>query len=126
VGKLLSQWALHNEYGQKNIVVSGPLYKSNKIEGNKIRISFDFDKGLVANDGELKEFTIAGEDQDFVPAKARIEGNTVVVWSDKVQNPKAVRFAWSNVPHPNLYNDAHLPASPFRTDNWKLTTEGKN
>jgi sialate O-acetylesterase len=126
VGKRLSLWALHNEYGQKNILVSGPLYKSNKIEGNKIRISFDFDKGLVANDGELKEFTIAGEDQDFVPAKARIEGNTVVVWSEQVQNPKAVRFAWSSVPHPNLFNAAHLPASPFRTDNWKLTTEGKN
>jgi sialate O-acetylesterase len=48
------------------------------------------------------------------------------VWSDEVQHPKAVRFAWKNVPHPNLFNGAGLPASPFRTDSWKLTTEGKN
>jgi len=97
-----------------------------KVEGNKIRISFDFDKGLVAKDGDLKEFTMAGEDERFVPAKAKIEGNSVIVWSDEVKSPKAVRFAWSNVPHPNLFNGAGLPASPFRTDNWKLTTEGKN
>jgi sialate O-acetylesterase len=126
VGKRLSLWALRNEYGKKDIVVSGPLYKTMKVEGDKIRISFDFDKGLVAKDGELKEFTIAGDDQNFVPAQARIEGNTVVVWSDAVKLPKAVRFAWRNVPKPNLYNGAGLPASPFRTDNWKLTTEGKN
>jgi sialate O-acetylesterase len=126
VGKRLSLWALRNEYGKKNIITSGPLYKSTKTEGDKIRIHFDFDKGLLAKDGELKEFTIAGDDQQFVPANARIEGNTVVVWSDQVKNPKAVRFAWKNVPHPNLYNAVGLPASPFRTDSWTLTTEGKN
>jgi sialate O-acetylesterase len=126
VGKRLSLWALRNEYGKKDIVTSGPLYKSMKMEDNKIRISFDFNKGLVAKDGELKEFTIAGEDQVFVPAQAKIEGNTVVVWSDDIKNPKAVRFAWRNIPKPNLYNAAGLPASPFRTDNWKLTTQGKN
>jgi sialate O-acetylesterase len=126
VGKRLSLWALRNEYGKKSIIVSGPLYKSMKIEGNKIRISFDFDKGLVAKDGALKEFAITDDDQNFVAANAKIEGNTVVVWSDEVQHPKAVRFAWKNVPHPNLFNGAGLPASPFRTDSWKLTTEGKN
>lgn len=126
VGQRLSLWALRNNYGKKNLVVSGPLYKSMKIEGNKIRIYFDFDKGLSAKDGELKEFTIAGDDQKFVPANAKIDGNTVVVWSDEIRNPKAVRFAWKNVPHPNFYNGAGLPASPFRTDNWKLATEGKN
>lgn len=126
VGKRLSLWALRNEYGKKDLVVSGPLYKSMKVEGSKIRIRFDFDKGLVAKDGELKEFTIAGDDQVFVPAQAKIEGNTVVVWSDVVKSPKAVRFAWRNLPKPNLYNDADLSASPFRTDNWKLTTQDKN
>lgn len=126
VGQRLSLWALRNNYGKKNLVVSGPLYKSMKIEGNKIRISFDFDKGLNAKDGALKEFTIAGDDQKFVPANAKIEGNKVVVWSDEIKNPKSVRFAWKNVPHPNFYNGAGLPASPFRTDSWKLTTEGKN
>lgn len=126
VGKRLSLWALHNEYGKKDIVVSGPLYKAVKTEGDKVRLSFDFDKGLQAKEGELKEFTIAGDDQVFFPALAKIEGKTIVVWSDAVKNPKAVRFAWKNVPHPNLYNEAGLPASPFRTDGWKLTTEGLN
>lgn len=126
VGKRLSLWALRNEYGKKNIIVSGPLYKSMEIEGNKIRISFDFDKGLVAKDGELKEFTIAGDDQNFVPANAKIEGRTIVVWSNEIKNPKAVRFAWRNVPRPNLYNGVGLPASPFRTDNWITPTQGKN
>ncbi len=126
VGKRLSLWALHNEYGKKDIITSGPLYKSMKIEGNKIRITFDFDKGLTAKGNDLTEFTIAGEDQVFVPANAKIENNTVVVWSDAIKNPKSVRFAWRNIPKPNLYNVAGLPASPFRTDNWKLITEGKN
>jgi len=127
VGKRLSLWALQNEYGKKGLVVSGPLYKSMKVEGNKIRVSFDYDKGLMTKDGsEVKEFTIAGDDQNFVPAQAKIDGNTVIVWSDAVKNPKAVRFAWKAVPHPNLYNGAGLPASPFRTDNWKLTTQGLN
>lgn len=126
VGKRLSLWALRNEYGKKDIVVSGPLYKSMKVEGDKIRILFDFDRGLSAKEGELQEFTIAGEDQQFFPAKAKIEGNTVVVWSETVKVPAAVRFAWRHVPAPNLYNGAGLPASPFRTDNWKLTTQDKN
>ncbi len=127
VGERLSLWALHNEYGKKN-VYSGPLYKSMKVDGNKIRIRFDFvDEGLIAKDGQpLNEFTIAGEDQNFVPAKATIEGDEVVVWGEQVSKPASVRFAWRNVPKPNLYNKAGLPASPFRTDNWKGMTEGKN
>ncbi|MEP6746757.1 MAG: sialate O-acetylesterase [Bacteroidota bacterium] len=126
VGERLSLWALKNEYGKKDIVVSGPLYKSMKATGNKIALRFDYADGLQAKDGDLKEFTIAGADENFVPAKATIEGNTIIVWSDTVAKPVAVRFAWRNVPHPNLYNKSDLPASPFRTDNWKLITEGKN
>ena len=81
----------------------------------------------MAKDGmPLTEFTIAGADQQFVPAQAKIEGNEVVVWSDAVRDPVAVRFAWRNIPNPNLFNKAGLPASPFRTDNWKGQTEGKN
>lgn len=128
VGERLSLWALHDLYGQKDLVFSGPLYKSMKVAGSKIRIQFDYvDGGLVAKgDAELKEFTIAGEDEKFVPAHAVIEGNEVVVWSDEVNKPVAVRFAWRNVPVPNLYNKSLLPASPFRTDSWKGQTEGKN
>ncbi|MEO5682484.1 MAG: sialate O-acetylesterase [Chitinophagaceae bacterium] len=126
VGERLSLWALKNDYGKKDILASGPLYKSMKAEGHKLRVSFDDAAGLAAKDGEVKEFTIAGEDENFVAAKAVVEGNTILVWSDAVEKPVAVRFAWRNVPMPNLYNKAGLPASPFRTDSWKLTTEGKN
>jgi len=127
VGERLALWALHHQYGKKGLDFSGPLYRSMKKVGQKIEISFDFvDGGLVAKDGDLKEFTIAGDDQNFVPAQAVIQGNKIIVWSDAVKNPKAVRFAWKNVPKPNLFNKAGLPASPFRTDNWKGETEGKN
>jgi sialate O-acetylesterase len=128
VGDRLSLWALHYEYGQKKVVYSGPLYKSMKVKGNKIKVEFDFvDGGLMSKDGKaLSEFTIAGKDKNFVPAKAVIEGNKVVVWSDEITKPVAVRFAWTNVPNPNFYNKAGLPASPFRTDDWKGQTEGKN
>ena len=125
VGKRLSLWALRNEYGGKEIVPSGPLYRSMKVKGDKVSLFFDFNKGLSAKEGELTEFTIAGEDQSFVPAQAKIEGNRVVVWSSAVKNPIAVRFAWRNIPTPDLYNAAGLPASPFRTDSWKLSTQDK-
>jgi sialate O-acetylesterase len=126
VGKRLSLWALHNQYGKKDILVSGPLYTSMKIEGNKIRLHFDYNIGLQAKDGPLTEFTIAGPDQNFLPARAVIEGNSILVWNDNISDPKAVRFAWRNLPRPNLYNKAGLPASPFRTDSWKFKTEGVN
>ncbi|MEO6314542.1 MAG: sialate O-acetylesterase [Chitinophagaceae bacterium] len=126
VGERMALLALKNDYGKKEIVASGPLYKSMKVEGNKIRLAFDYADGLQAKDGEVKEFSIATADQVFVPATATIDGKTILVWSDTIDKPVAVRFAWKNVPTPNLYNKADLPASPFRTDNWTLTTAGKN
>ncbi len=128
VGERLSLWALKNEYGKKDVTASGPLYKAMQVDGNKIKLQFDFvDGGLVTSDGkDLNEFTIAGEDQKFVPAKAIIQGDKIIVWSDDVSKPVAVRFAWRNVPKPNFFNKAGLPASPFRTDSWKGVTEGKN
>ncbi|MBN9299538.1 MAG: sialate O-acetylesterase [Filimonas sp.] len=125
VGERLSLWPLHDMYGKKTTEYSGPLYQSAKTEGNKIRISFTHAVGMYAKGEVLKEFTIAGSDEKFVPASAKIEGNTIVVWSDAVVKPVAVRFAWKNFPQPNLYNKANLPASPFKTDNWKWETEGK-
>jgi sialate O-acetylesterase len=117
VGKRLALWALANSYGKK-IVYSGPLFKSMKIEGKTAVISFDHvGGGLVANgDGPLKGFAIAGEDKKFVWADAKIEGETVVVSSDAVPNPVAVRYAWADNPVCNLYNKEGLPASLFRTD----------
>jgi sialate O-acetylesterase len=72
--------------------------------------------GLVAKEGPLKGFTIAGVDKKFVPAQAEILGETVVVSSPEVPAPAAVRYGWTNVPEVNLFNTAGLPASPFRTD----------
>jgi sialate O-acetylesterase len=126
VGKRLALWALAKNYGNKDVVYSGPVYKSMQVEGDSIKLSFDHvDGGLVAKDGPLTEFTIAGPDQQFVPAQARIEGDQVVVWSDTVKDPVAVRFAWERIPDPNFYNKAGLPASPFRTDTWQAETYGK-
>lgn len=121
VGTRLALWALAKTYGQQNIVFSGPLYKVMKIEQNKIRIFFNYTEGgLVAKDGLLTDFMIAGQDHAFVPAKAVIEGDTVVVSNPEIGQPAAVRYAWSNWARPNLFNAAGLPASSFRTDDWPL------
>lgn len=118
VGKRLALWALADTYGKSGIVYSGPLYKAMKVEGSKIRISFDHvGGGLVSRDGQpLSRFTIAGEDGQFVDAQAEIDGETVVVHADGVAAPKAVRFGWHQEAEPNLSNKEGLPASPFRTD----------
>jgi len=121
VGKRLALWALANTYDRKDIVYSGPLYKGMTIEQNKVRISFNYtDGGLMAKDGPLTDFMIAEQDHVFIPAKAVIEGDTIVVSSSDIQNPVAVRYAWSNWARPNLFNSAGLPASSFRTDDWPL------
>ncbi len=126
IGKRLSLWALKNEYGKKAIETSGPVYKSMKVKGNKIIIAFTNAKGLIAlNNQPLQEFVIAGSDKKFVPAQAIIKGNTVTVWSNEINTPLAVRFNWSKVPQAELYNSAGLPATPFRTDNWPVATQGK-
>ncbi len=118
VGKRLALWALAKNYGQDDLVYSGPLYKSMKVEDNKIRIQFDHVAGgLAARDSKaLSHFTIAGEDKKFVEAKAEIDGDCVVVSAESVKNPVAVRFGWHQNAEPNLMNKEGLPASPFRTD----------
>jgi sialate O-acetylesterase len=116
VGARLSLAARALAYGEK-IVYSGPLYDAMKAADGKAEISFrSVGGGLVAKDGELKGFTIAGADGKFVPAKAEIAGEKVVVSAEGVADPKAVRYGWANVPEVNLFNKEGLPASPFRTD----------
>jgi sialate O-acetylesterase len=106
-------------YGKELPEYSSPLYDSMKIDENKIRISFKrVGSGLEAKGERLTGFSIAGEDRTFVWADAKLDGNTVVVSSDKVAKPVAVRYAWADYPECNLYNKEGLPASPFRTDNW--------
>lgn len=121
VGLRLAYWALTKTYAIKDVVYSGPLYKSMKVEGSKIRLEFAHAaEGLKARDDKpLSEFEIAGEDGKFVPAEATIDGKTVVVGAKDVTNPTQVRFGWSNTTNPNLMNSAGLPASPFRTKDWK-------
>jgi sialate O-acetylesterase len=102
---------------------SGPAYQSMRVEGDRIVLQFQhLDGGLVAQGGQLKGFTIAGEDRKFVNARAEIRGDTVVVSSSEVPHPIAVRYGWANYPVVNLWNREGLPASPFRTDDFPLTT----
>ena len=118
VGERLALAALKTAY-KENLVSSGPLFQSAKVETDKILLSFtNTGGGLITNDGEEPgEFAIAGADKKFVWAKAKIEGNNVIVWSDEVSAPQFVRYAWADNPvNPNLYNKEGLPASPFRTD----------
>ena len=116
VGERLALAARALAYKQK-VAYSGPIYKSMEVKGNTIELSFDFvNKGLMVKGDKLTDFVIAGADKKFVPANAIIKGNKIIVSSDNVQNPVAVRMGWANVPHVNLFNRDGLPASPFRTD----------
>ncbi|HDP68546.1 MAG TPA: hypothetical protein ENN20_08620 [Candidatus Marinimicrobia bacterium] len=126
VGQRLSLWALAKTYHRKGVLYSGPLFKKMVVEDNKVRIHFDFaDDGLIIKGDELSHVTIAGPDRVFQPAKAKIEGNTILVWNKNIKNPVAVRFGWSNTAELNLYNSAGLPAAPFRTDDFPVSTQRK-
>ncbi|HCE45501.1 MAG TPA: sialate O-acetylesterase [Lentisphaeria bacterium] len=118
VGLRLSLIARQSVYGEKDLVASGPVYDSMKVEDGKIRVKFNsVGGGLEAKGGELKTFAIAGEDKKFAWAKAEISGDSVLVWSDEVKNPSIVRYAWADNPEGcNLYNKEGLPAVPFRSD----------
>jgi sialate O-acetylesterase len=118
VGDRLALAAEKIAYGE-NVVYSGPLYRSSRVDDNKMIISFtNIGSGLISNDGEaLQEFAIAGADKKFVWANAKIEGDKIIVWSDDVKEPKFVRYAWADDPvNPNLYNKEGLPASPFEAE----------
>jgi len=123
VGRRLALWALALAHDKK-LVHSGPLYAGQEIEGNKIRVSFQHVGGGLEAKGDdgLTHFEIAGVDEKFVPARATIDGDTIVVQSEKVAKPVAVRFAWTDTAEPNLFNAEGLPASPFRTDDFKMVT----
>ncbi len=126
VGRRLMLAAEAIAYG-RDVVYSGPIYESMAVEGNKVRLRFKHvDGGLLAKGGVgLKGFEIAGEDRKFVPAEALIDGKTIVVRSTQVTSPVAVRYAWADNPTCNLYTQASLPASPFRTDDWPSASPEK-
>ena len=120
VGIRLARLALRHTYGRDDIAPDSPLYEAMRADGPRIRVRFrNAGRGLKTRDGgPPRRFTIAGADRTFVSAEARIEGDEVVVWSDEVPEPVAVRFAWHQTAVHNLVNDENLPASPFRTDTW--------
>ena len=127
VGQRLALNAMALAYGKK-VEYLGPVYKGAKFDGNTATLSFEHvGGGLEAKGGELAGFTAAGEDGKFLPAKAAIKGDTVVVTSDDVKQIKAVRYGWVNFAKPtlNLFNKEGQPASPFRTDDFPLTTQPK-
>lgn len=119
VGKRLAMWALGEAYDQKVAATSGPLLAKHTIRGSEVVVEFTHTEGgLTAKDG-LKGFVIAGEDKVWKPAQAKIEDKGVVISSPDVPKPVAVRYAWESGPEATLFNGAGLPASPFRTDDWK-------
>jgi len=137
IGKRLAACAMHIAYGQ-DVVYSGPRFEKMTIEGSKVRINFSsIGSGIklavspyvcsdLPNDNpalpttEPLGFEIAGADKKWAVAKARIDGNDVVVWNEKIASPVAVRYAWSQNPPVNLYNKEGFPAVPFRTQEWPV------
>ncbi|WP_276500150.1 sialate O-acetylesterase [Terrimonas pollutisoli] len=124
VGRRLALIANKMVY-KRAVIASGPQYKNFQKKGNHIRINFiNSGSGLSTRDGkEVKGFAIAGKDKKFYWANATIEGNKVIVSCDKVAEPVAVRYAWADNPECNLINSEDLPATPFRTDDWKGITQ---
>lgn len=118
VGERLANLALGDMYGKKGVSYLNPLYKSMKVEKSNIRITFENVTTLISKNGMPTEFQIAGEDKKFYPAKAKIEGNTVVISAKEVKKPVAVRYAWKNGSIGNLFSKEGLPVSSFRTDEW--------
>lgn len=117
IGERLAHWALNKTYGHE-VLPSGPLYRSVKFKDGAAYITFDYGKGMHSSDGgELRTFEIAGHDGLFVPAEAQIiDGKTVKIWSDQIQNPRFVRYGWQPFTRANLVNEAGLPASTFRSE----------
>jgi len=124
VGKRLAAIAFNNVYGI-TVPYSGPVYKNVDFKGNQAVLSFDFVYGGLKVDGELLGFSICGDDKNFIPAKAEIKGNQIVVYAEGISKPLAVRYGWANWSEGNLFNSAGLPASPFRTDDFPMLTAGK-
>ncbi|MEO8763847.1 MAG: sialate O-acetylesterase [Ginsengibacter sp.] len=119
VGLRLADYALAETYGKKGFAYKSPEYKNLKIEKQKIRLFFDYaDNGLMSKGDTIKEFYIAGADKIFMPAIAKIDKSSILVWNKNIKNPVAVRFGFTNYSIPNLFNKEGLPVNIFRTDDW--------
>jgi sialate O-acetylesterase len=126
IGVRLAKTALSRTYGQLGVVWRGPQYQHMEVNGKKVIIYFEPGTtagGLRTNDGSAPSFfTIAGDDQQFYPTEATIDGDKIIVWSAKVKKPVAVRYAFTNYPVTTLHNGEGWPVIPFRTDNWAEPT----
>lgn len=119
VGIRLANYALAETYGKKDIVYKNPAYKNMQIEKGNIRIIFkNTGAGLVSKNGSLSDFYIAGADKIFMPATAKIDGNSIIVSNKEIKEPVAVRFGFTNAAMPNLFSKDGLPVNTFRTDDW--------
>ncbi|MEM7368431.1 MAG: sialate O-acetylesterase [Bacteroidota bacterium] len=118
VGHRLAQWALSKDYGFSEITPSGPVFQKMEKQGPNIRLRFRYAKGLWDGNHALQSFELAGSDRIFKTATARIEGETIVLFHPEILHPVAVRYAFSDTSQAALYNEAGLPASSFRTDDW--------
>ena len=125
VGRRLAQLALHRDYGEEKVACSGPTFKSvERIEGtNQMRIEFSMAEGLTSTSPAPCGFTICGDDKVFVPAQAIIEDGKIVVWSDEIPDPVAVRYLWDDTAVCDMFNSAGLPAYTFRTDSFDLKSK---
>jgi sialate O-acetylesterase len=126
VGKRLASWALSGTYDIEGIPFSGPLFSGFEKRGKEMLLKFDqADHGLVMKNRSKDPtgFMISGEDRHFVPAKVSVQGDILVVKSERVPDPVAVRYAYTNTSTATLFNGKGLPASSFRTDNWPLVTD---
>ena len=117
IGRRLALRVRHDVYGER-IVAAGPVFRDARVQGSAIRVRFDTGGDGLASSapGSVQSFALAGDDGDYHFARARIEGDSVVVECDAVPAPKTVRYAWAAVPNATLVNKSGLPAAPFRTD----------
>lgn len=124
IGQRLALAAMAKVYGEKDLVWSGPTFRSAEFRANAATVHFNHvGSGLVAKDGPLVGFALAGMDQKFHVADGKIVGDTVELHCDAVKEPVAVRYAWQDSPIANLWNADGLPAGTFRSDIWKLQTQ---
>lgn len=121
VAQRLSELALVETYGKKSEDYKSPVYKSHRVDGDKIIIEFDYLKGsLKVNGPHIIDLLIADGSQKFIPADYKVSGNKLIVYNKAIKNPVAVRFGFSDISMSNLFNSKGLPVSPFRTDDWKI------
>lgn len=121
VGDRLAALALAKTYHKTGIAYASPMYKNMSVEGGRATVTFDnAQDGLIAKGNTISQLYVAGKDKIFYPAQASISGNKLIVSADKVKQPVAVRFGFSNAAVGNLFSKSGLPVAPFRTDNWDL------